>query len=246
VDSLTHASYTWDQTLDPTGNDTDDDGDNLPEQTFTVGSFLLAVSVGDGSTVQTLTRAQIQPLLAEALDRLAAEGAEVSVLAGVHVDVADLPGTTLGLATGNTIVLDVNAAGWGWFVDPTPEEDSEFLTPGDQGEQERMDLLSVIAHELGHLLGMEHEEEGLMAPTLSPGTRNLDLEAAAPVMNPPAEGSQPAATADAPFVPAGALAQDPGGPIVPGEVDVTDETFSSWAEWQQLSLALALSENKNR
>ena len=29
---------------------------------------------------------------------------------------------------------DDNAAGWGWFVDPTPRDDSEFTTPGDLGE----------------------------------------------------------------------------------------------------------------
>ena len=57
---------------------------------------------------------------------------------GIDVRIADLGGTTLGLASGNTIWLDDNAAGWGWFVDPTPGDDSEFTTPGDQGEQGKM------------------------------------------------------------------------------------------------------------
>ncbi len=34
----------------------------------------------------------------------------------------------LGLATGHTIWLDVNAAGWSWFVDPTPKDDGDFTT----------------------------------------------------------------------------------------------------------------------
>jgi hypothetical protein len=45
-------------------------------------------------------------------------------------------------------------------VDPTPWDDSEFTTPGDQGEQGRMHLLTALAHELGHLLGQEHEADG--------------------------------------------------------------------------------------
>ena len=77
----------------------------------------------------------------------------------------------MGLASGHTIWLDDNAAGWGWFVDPTPEDDSEFTTPGNQGEQRRMDLLTVLEHEVGHLLGFEHEVSGVMQETLIAGTR---------------------------------------------------------------------------
>jgi hypothetical protein len=58
-------------------------------------------------------------------------------------------GTTLGIASGHTICLDGNAAGWGWFVDPAPGDNSDFTTSGNQGEQQRMDLLTVLAHEMG-------------------------------------------------------------------------------------------------
>ena len=91
----------------------------------------------------------------------------------MQIRIADLGGTTLGLASGNTISLDDNAAGWGWFVDRTPRNDSEFRRAGDQGEQGRMDLLSVLTHELGHLLGHDHADGGVMAESLAPGIRTV-------------------------------------------------------------------------
>src|SRR5262249_9525105 len=53
--------------------------------------------------------------------------------------------------------------------DATPWEDSEFSTPGDQGEQNRMDLLTVLMHELGHVLGLDHDDDGVMGESLAAG-----------------------------------------------------------------------------
>jgi hypothetical protein len=36
-----------------------------------------------------------------------------------------------------------------------------------------LDLLSVVLHEMGHMLGLEDNEGGLMAEVLQPGTRRL-------------------------------------------------------------------------
>src|SRR5512145_1928494 len=39
--------------------------------------------------------------------------------------------------------------------------------------QDRIDLLSAVMHELGHALGREHEDGGVMADVLRPGVRTV-------------------------------------------------------------------------
>lgn len=140
-------------------------------------SSLVAASLPSHPTSSTITVSQATPLLAEALHRWQAAGVDTSALGNLDVRIADLSGATLGLASGHTIYLDANAAGWGWFVDPTPGDDAEFTTPGNQGERRRMDLLTVLEHEIGHLLGYEHEASGVMQDTLSVGTRRTPVGA---------------------------------------------------------------------
>lgn len=98
-----------------------------------------------------------------------------SVLAGLDIRVADLDPGILGLTRGATILLDRDAAGYGWFVDPTPQLDEEFLgVPAGVA----VDLLSVLAHEVGHLNGYpdlpaEDHLDDLMSYRLAPGVRRL-------------------------------------------------------------------------
>jgi hypothetical protein len=100
----------------------------------------------------------------------------------VSIDVADLDGPSLGQESGDVVLLDLDAAGYGWFVDRTPNNDIEFqlaggiLTACNAQSEGRMDLLSVVSHELGHVAGLDHQPTGVMASTLAVGTRSLAPE----------------------------------------------------------------------
>ena len=48
----------------------------------------------------------------------------------------------------------------------------------------RMDLVSAVTHEVGHLLGHDHAEGGVMAEVLAPGVRQLPADRAMVVPQP--------------------------------------------------------------
>ena len=145
-----------------------------------VDSPLVAVHEQTGTTRDATLDPNLLPMFVqEAIARWSHVGwaAEVaSRLKDLQWHVADLPDDSLGLAANQAVWLDADAAGHGWFLDPTPWDDSEFTTPGNQGEMNRIDLLSVVMHELGHLLDYGHDEDGVMAETLAAGIRRTGLE----------------------------------------------------------------------
>ena len=61
---------------------------------------------------------------------------QIVALGAIEVRTADLDGLTLGLSdvTDGIIVVDVNAAGYGWFVDPSLQRDEEFAHHLARGE----------------------------------------------------------------------------------------------------------------
>jgi hypothetical protein len=128
----------------------------------------------DGNTQQGLTPNALHWIAIKGVERFASNEPISDMPNGRSTlmwEIVDLPGGTLGFASGNTIYLDYNAAGWGWFIDPKPADDTEFNSIGNQGEQDRMDLFSVVMHELGHFTGHDHTDEGIMAPELEVGKR---------------------------------------------------------------------------
>jgi hypothetical protein len=144
--------------------------------------------------VTPLTSAQLAPVVAAAIERWSEvpgmSAAAVAVLRDAPIEIDTLPGLMLGQTIAGTIVIDPTAAGYGWFVDPTPLEDSEFNAPASaQGLQAgpsspaygRMDLLEVVMHELGHLVGQADQAHpahasDLMNVLLTPGTRRLPAD----------------------------------------------------------------------
>jgi hypothetical protein len=118
---------------------------------------------------EPLNEQQLDLIRAAALKHLAATGLsdeELDWLAQVRLEAADLTGDLLGLARGNTICVDRDGAGRGWFVDETPKT-------ADDLDPDRVDLLTVVLHELGHLLDLDHKDGGLMQEDLSVGIRHL-------------------------------------------------------------------------
>jgi hypothetical protein len=94
------------------------------------------------------------------------------------VVIADLPSTEFGSYADGVIWIDSDAAGYGWFIDTTPASNEEYqvvdgvLVARSKEAIGRIDLLSVLMHEFGHVLGLNHTKTALMAETLAAGVRN--------------------------------------------------------------------------
>lgn len=148
---------------------------------------LTAETVGHSPVDNLLTQADAEAFAQLAL-QLWTDAGYVDALPPLEVAVADLPGNVLGSTSGNVITLDTDAAGMGWFIDATPGDDSEFDPAlGDSPALQHYDLLTAVAHEVGHALGFEHGDDSadVMAEALSIGTRRLPADETSYEESPP-------------------------------------------------------------
>jgi hypothetical protein len=169
-----------------------------------------------------LTADELAPVAGQAVAAWVAAGldpVQEAALRAVRFQIAPLGGGVLGLTElgGVVVTVDATAAGYGWFVDPTPADDSEFGTvvaPGellagpDSPAFGRIDLLTVVEHELGHVLGLGDLDPSvvphdLLTETLATGVRRFPapttLAEDAPVAaTDPAAKVDPVATTAAP------------------------------------------------
>ncbi len=136
---------------------------------------------------EDLNEEDIERLAQEAVARWEASGLteeQIEALEKVNYEVSDLGGLTIAFAEGDTIYIDDDAAGLDWFIDQTESLDEEFV--GYDGYLEALtdqalegiDLLSVIMHEQGHILGLADvydasEVDGLMYGGFEEGIRKL-------------------------------------------------------------------------
>jgi hypothetical protein len=134
-----------------------------------------------GGTIDSLTDTDIERVKQATIDRLSLTltADQIEALQDTPVRIIDLPGWQIGAYKDGVVWIDTDAAGNGWFVDRSPNVDQEFRLPTDESllavsgpAAGRMDLLSAVAHELGHAAGLSHDD-GLMGATLAVGERTL-------------------------------------------------------------------------
>ncbi len=171
---------------------------------------LFAGAVGPAGAV-VVTQTQVQSLLSKAIAGWRAAGldaADVRRLQGVKVQVGNLGTSILGLEAADVITINQTAAGYNWYVNASAGSSQAFGLVGPGGEElagprspaaGRVDLLTVLEHELGHVIGLSDNAQAgdLMDITLGLGVRRAPTAADLASIAQASSAAVPASAADA-------------------------------------------------
>ncbi len=134
-----------------------------------------------------VTQSEVQALLPAAIDAWQAAGldlADLRKLQSTPIEVANLGTTILGLEADNLITINQTAAGYNWYVNAGGGSPQAFGVVGPDGQAlagpgspaaSEVDLLTVVEHGLGHVLGLPDNDQAgdLMDITLGQGVRRV-------------------------------------------------------------------------
>ncbi|MCA9186472.1 MAG: PKD domain-containing protein, partial [Planctomycetales bacterium] len=197
VPSVAHTFKAGTYNVQVTVEDDDTGTDTFTRSGVTVSPLLVSPTAprktGQGNLALTATQAA--NLMPQAIALWAATGLPVGdyPLASLSIVVDDLSSSETGVLawySNGTMTIDDDAAGYGWFIDTTPANATEFpLRLSDQlwrahyesPAYGNVDLLTVLTHELGHVfelvdLPTDHGILSLMGDTLGTGERRYPAE----------------------------------------------------------------------
>ncbi len=165
--------------------------------------------------VALVTQTEVQALVPGAIDAWQAAGldaADVRKLERAQIQVGNLGTSILGMEADDVITINQTAAGYNWYLGAGSGSNRAFGLLGPGGESlaqppspaaGRVDLLTVLEHELGHVIGLSDNSQAgdLMDITLGLGVRRA----------PPSADSAAVVLASSTAVPAPAADAAPNG-----------------------------------
>ncbi|HKV41297.1 MAG TPA: Ig-like domain-containing protein, partial [Blastocatellia bacterium] len=134
-------------------------------------STLRASGFGVGrKDLPVLTQDELTPIVSAAIYRWSQLGLspeQMAELQSLRFVIRKLPLPVLAAGAPHHLLLSENGSGYGWYVDPTPYEDSEFdeyvadrefkvgAANPESPAYTRMDLLTVVMREMGYAIGLD-------------------------------------------------------------------------------------------